>query len=442
MKKLFVIILFGYLPFSFGQDTLNLNLEKCIDLAIQYNHDLKIAELDYQKADEQITEAFGSAVLPTIKGEINYRRALKRGVVIIETPVFSGSFPQGTENTMTVGATLEQPLFTGAVFYATRISKVYAEISENGYYSSKANLIRDVKRAYYGYLYSQEFSKLSQVTLQAAKDNLKNTQALFDAGLAPEYDLIRAQVQVQNILPQLEQAKNAIKLAENALRLIVGLDLDKKFVVNDSLTYTELPVEDYQTSARILDKKNFTLQQLRLQVELQDKNVSYQFSKNYPELYLSGNWQSTAQENDPKSFNNWRYKNSVYVGLNLKVPIFDGWQTTSRVQQAEIDLKKSQENLVKTNRQLNNQLDDILLKIEEAKNRISAYAATIKQAKLGYDISIKRYNNGLGTQLENIDALVAYTQAKVNYLEAIYNYYDLHSQLEALLSSEVNEKSE
>ena len=124
------------------------------------------------------------------------------------------------------------------------------------------------------------------------------------------------------------------------------------------------------------------------------------------------------------------------------MPIFDGWQTTSRVQQAEIDLKKSQENLVKTNRQLNNQLDDILLKIEEAKNRISAYAATIKQAKLGYDISIKRYNNGLGTQLENIDALVAYTQAKVNYLEAIYNYYDLHSQLEALLSSEVNEKSE
>ena len=142
MKKLFVIILVGCLPFSFGQDTLNLNLEKCIDLAIQYNHDLKIAELDYQKADEQITEAFGSAVLPTIKGEINYRRALKRGVVIIETPVFSGSFPQGTENTMTVGATLEQPLFTGAVFYATRISKVYAEIAENGYYSSKANLIR------------------------------------------------------------------------------------------------------------------------------------------------------------------------------------------------------------------------------------------------------------------------------------------------------------
>ena len=103
---------------------------------------------------------------------------------------------------------------------------------------------------------------------------------------------------------------------------------------------------------------------------------------------------------------------------------------------------KAKETFVKTNQQLKNQLDDVLLNIEEMKNRISAYAATIDQAKLGYEISIKRYNNGLGTQLENIDALVALTQAKVNYLEAIYNYYDLHSQLEALLSTQVNEISD
>ena len=124
------------------------------------------------------------------------------------------------------------------------------------------------------------------------------------------------------------------------------------------------------------------------------------------------------------------------------MPIFDGWQTTSRVQQAEIDLMKARETLVKTDQQLKNQLDNVLLNIKEAKNRINAYAATIEQAKLGYDISIKRYNNGLGTQLENIDALVALTQAKVNYLQAIYNYYDLHSQLEALLPTEVNETME
>ena len=442
MKKYILLILIGYLPVSFAQDTLKLNLGKSIDLAIKNNHDLKLARLDYQKAEEQVDEAFGSSVLPKLKGEINYRRAIKRGEIIIETPFFTGSFPQGTENTLTISANIEQPLFTGAVFYATRISEVFAEISEKGYYSSKAILIRDVKRAYYAYLLSKEFTKLSVITLQAAKDNLRNTKALFEAGLAPEYDLIRARVQVQNIEPQVEQAKNSIKLAENALRFVMGLSLVQPFVVQDSLDFIELPVEDYSTSSYILDERNFTLQQLKLQIELQDKAVSYEFSKHFPELYLSGNWQTSAQENDPRPLNDWRFINSVYVGLNLKVPIFNGWQTTSKVQQAEIDLMKVREEFIKTEQLFKNQLDDLLLKIEETKNKIAAYAATIDQAQLGYDISVKRYNNGLGTQLENIDALVALTQAKVNYLDAIYNYYDYHSQLEALLASEVVNKIE
>jgi outer membrane protein TolC len=212
------------------------------------------------------------------------------------------------------------------------------------------------------------------------------------------------------------------------------LDNEKEFIIEDSLVYNELQIEDYNTSSLIMENRNFTLQQLKLQIELQSKVVSYEFSKHFPELYFNGNWQTTAQENDPRSFNQWRYKNSVYIGLNLQIPLFDGWQTTSKIQQAEIDLMKAEEEYVKTNQLFNNQLDDLLLKIKETEKRISAYKSTINQAQLGYDISVKRYANGLGTQLENIDALVSLTLARVNYLNAIYTYYDLHSQLEAILA--------
>jgi outer membrane protein TolC len=434
LRKFIIIILSSYLPFSFAQDTLKLNLESSIDLALKKNYDLKIAELEYQKADEQISEAFGLSVLPKLKGTVDYRRALKRGEITIETPFFSGSFPSGTENTLTVGATLEQPLFTGAVFYATRISEIYADIIQKGYYSSRAALIKDVKKSYYTYLLALEFNDLSLITLKAAEDNLKNSEALFEAGLVSEYDNIRAKVQVQNLQPQLDQSENSIKLAKNALKFILGLDNEKEFIIEDSLVYNELQIEDYNTSSLIMENRNFTLQQLKLQIELQSKVVSYEFSKHFPELYFNGNWQTTAQENDPRSFNQWRYKNSVYIGLNLQIPLFDGWQTTSKIQQAEIDLMKAEEEYVKTNQLFNNQLDDLLLKIKETEKRISAYKSTINQAQLGYDISVKRYANGLGTQLENIDALVSLTLARVNYLNAIYTYYDLHSQLEAILA--------
>jgi len=168
-----------------------------------------------------------------------------------------------------------------------------------------------------------------------------------------------------------------------------------------------------------------------------DKAASYEFSKHFPELYLFGSWSSIAQENDPRSFSDWRYKNSVYVGVNLKVPIFNGWQTTSKVDQAEIDLLKVQEEYNKTNKLLKNQLEDILLTIEEKLFQIDAYSATIGQAQLGYDIALKRYSSGIGTQLENIDSLVELTRAKINYLDAVFEYYDLHAQLEELLSTKV-----
>lgn len=425
------------MPSAFGQSELVLDLNKCIELALEKSHDLKLAELEKEKADEQITEAFGSSVLPNIKGNVDYRRAIKRGEITLETPFFSGSFPQGTENTLSVGVTLEQPLFTGAVFFATRIANVYAEIQQKSYYSTKSALIKDVKRAYYALLVSRQFLELSNITLKAAKDNLKDTEAMYKAGIVPEYDYIRANVQVQNILPELERAQNSIVLAENSLKLVIGLNLEQQIVIKDSLVFRKIEVQDYENSSLLLEEKNFTLQQLRLQVELMDKAASYEFSRHFPELYFSSSWSAIAQENDPRSFSDWRYKNSIYVGLNLKVPIFNGWQTTSKVDQAKIDLLKAQEEYQKTNKLLKNQLENILLNIDEKLFQIDAYSATIDQAQTGYNIALKRYSSGIGTQLENIDSLVELTRAKINYLNAIFEYYDLHAQLEELLSSKV-----
>ncbi|MBT8378570.1 MAG: TolC family protein [Ignavibacteria bacterium] len=431
---LFFITIVQFTP---AQDVITLNLEKSIQIALENNQDLMIAELEKEISDEQVTEAFGSSVLPDIKGSVNYQRAIKRGEFIIETPFFSGSFPQGTENTMSFGVTLDQPLFTGAVFFATRIANVFAEISQTAYYATKASLIKNVKSAYYSYILAEKFLELSNITLEAAEDNLNDVEVRYKVGVAPEYDLIRARVQVQNILPEVQKAENSIKLAENSLKIVLGLQIEQTISIEDSLEFEEIEVEEYSFLASLLEDKNFSLQQLRLQIELQDKAASYEFSRHFPELYFFGNWATIAQENDPRSFWDWRYKNSVYVGLNLKVPIFNGWQTTSRVNMAEIELEKVKEQYDLTNNSLKNQLENILLGIKETRFQIDAYSSTIEQAQIGYDISLKRYNSGVGTQLETIDSLVELTRARVNFLNAIYDYYVLHASLEELLSTEV-----
>lgn len=421
---------------SKDQDTLQLNLEKSIELALEYNHDLKLAKFEKAKADEQVDEAWGSSLFPKISGFANYNRALKRGVIIIDAPEFgfSGSFPQGTENTLTVGATLEQPLFTGAVFLAVRVARTYAEIQDKLVDASEAEVIVNVKKAYYSVLLADEVVKLAKMNLDFAKDNLSNTEAMFNAGIVPEYDYVRAKVQVQNLIPELQQAENSYVLSKNLLKLVTGLDLSTELVVNDSLVLNEIPLTNVQEFEEELVNRNHSLKGLELTMQLRDDAVSYEFTKHFPELYFTGNWQTQAQENDIRPFNRWRYNNSVYVGFNLKIPIFDGFQTTSKVEQARIDLYQAQEEYNKTVEVLKNNLKDVLLSIDETKERLNSYKATIDEAELAYNIALKRYSSGVGTQLETIDAMVSLTRARVNYYNAIYEYYMLHAQLDQLLA--------
>src|SRR5690606_1062240 len=165
-------------------------------------------------------EAWGSSVFPNISGFANYRRALKRGEIIIETPFFSGAFPEGTENTMSIGANLEQPVFTGAIFLAVRVARIYSEIVEKGVHASEAEVIVDVKKAYYSVLLAREVLELSKVSLQLAENNLKDSEALYNARLVSEYDFVRSKVQVKNLLPHVDEAEKSLLLSENLLKLV------------------------------------------------------------------------------------------------------------------------------------------------------------------------------------------------------------------------------
>jgi len=419
-----------------AQDVLELNLDRSIELALEYNHDLKLAKLGKLKADEQVDEAWGSSVFPKISGSANYNRAIKRGIITIETPVFSGSFPQGTENTLTIGATLEQPLFTGAIFLAVRIAETYAEVQEKFVDASTSEVIVNVKKAYYSVLLSKEVLELAKQNLTLAEDNLKNTESMFNAGVVPEYDYVRAKVQMQNLIPELQAAENSYKLSHNLLKLVTGIDLSEELVINDSLSLKEISITEREMIFNQLTTRNHSLKQLELQMKLQDDAVSYEFTKHFPELYFTGNWQTQAQENDPRSFNRWRYNNSVYVGFNLKIPIFDGFQTTSKVEQAKIDLNRAKEEYDKITEVLKNNLEQVLLSIDETQKRLISYEATIGEAQLAYDIALKRYSSGIGTQLETIDAMVSLTRARVNYYNAIYEYNILNAQLDQILSND------
>lgn len=439
LKKIFLIILLiSSAIVAQPQNEIKLNLEESIKIALENNSDLKQIKLDYDKAKEQVWEAYGTSLFPSIDGNISYQRAIKQGVIIIETPFFSGSFPQGTKNTLTGSITFEQPLFTGAMFLATRIAETYADISKENVEYTKSDLVTKVKESYYNVLLAQELVKLGKLNLELAEKNLKDTESMYNAGLSPEYDLLKAKVNYQNLIPALTEVENQFKLSKNNLKIFLGLDLSRTISVTDSLKYSEINGIGLEEAERMLEENNRLIAQLKLDSELKDLTASYQFSKHFPEINLTGTWQTQAQENDGKKVSDWFYINSFYVGVNLKVPIFKGFSIDSKAEQAEIDLKRSREELIKTKRNLLNQLESSVLNINKVKEQIDAYELSVKESFRGYEISKQRFDAGLGTQLEVTNALVVFSQTKINYLTSVRDYFVFNSQLDHLIGENNN----
>jgi outer membrane protein TolC len=439
--KVFIqtILLLLLLPvFFMAQAAKTVTLEECVDYAIKNNHTHKQSLLNREKALEQENEAFGLSVLPQIKGTANYTNAIKRGVLKIEAPGFSGSFPMGSKHTLTAGVSVEQPLFSGAMFLATRIARTYAAVTEKASEYSEEDLILQVREAYYTYLLAESFVKLADHQINRAEENKKNTQSMFQAGLVPEYDFIRANVAYQNFIPEKTNAVNQQLQAMNNLKLVMGSNLDAKLIINDSLVFRAIDRIEYNAGLGSMQEKNSLIKQMELQTELQILNAKYEWTKHLPELQAFGNWQTQALEEVFRPAD-WQFFNSANVGISLKLPIFSGFSTSSKVQQAEIDSKISEENYILTRETVKNNYENVLLQINKSKEQVDAYLVAMAEAERGYQISLKRFDSGLGTQLEITDALGSLLSTQVNYLQSVFDYYLNNARLDLILGKKRNE---
>jgi outer membrane protein TolC len=304
-------------------------------------------------------------------------------------------------------------------------------LAEQAYKSVTLKTIADVKKAFYGALLARENYKITKMRVDLAEDNLKNVEKMYRQGIASEYDYISAQVQYQNLLPLLIQAENNLELAKNALKLVLGIDVKEDIEIEGEMKVDSLIGVDYASSLKDLYEKNPDLKQAELQVELSREIVSLEVSGHLPSLFLTGNLQYQAQAND-FNFNQYRWIRTTFIGLQIQIPIFNGFGTQARVDQAQASFQQAIERLNFTKQALENELKNTIYRIEQSGRRIESQKRAVELAELGYKIARKRFESGVGTQLEVSNAEVNLAQARLNYLQAIYDYLIAMSDLEKL----------
>ena len=181
-------------------------------------------------------------------------------------------------------------------------------------------------------------------------------------------------------------------------------------------------------------ENNASIQALKFQADVNEQMVSIYKAEYLPTLAAFGTYDWQAQNNQISSISGNDFVSSSMIGLSLSLNLFNGFQTTSRVDQAQVDLRKSEELLQGTKDFLQTRIQNIRYRLQESRRRIESQTRTVEQAQKGYEIAVTRYSSGSGTQLEVNDADFALANARVNRVQAIFDYNIAKTDLEELLS--------
>ncbi len=403
-----------------------LSLENCVAMALQNNKSIQIAEEDLNKARGQITET-KSGVFPTLtaSGAFSYMYeqptfTFPQPDSITEELVYT-EIPVGEKDNYTISATLQQTIFNASVFIAPQAAKIFAKYSEQKVAATQQEIVLATKNAYFGVLLVQAFVDVQRQALEQAEATLERVRQYRATGQASDFDVLRAEVEVSNLWPELIRAQNSVELAMIQLKNTLSLDLNTELVLSDTLTYRPISIS-FEDAFETAEKRRPDLQALEYQIAGLKKYLTAQRSARLPTLtgLLEYNGQYDHYKVDG---NNWEATIQGIVALNFNyVPFLDGGRTAGLIRQAAADHRKAQIGYDLTLDYVVLEIKQALLNTEESAKRIESAELGISRADEALKISELRYANGLNTQLEVRDTRLALTIARTNYIQALHDY--------------------
>ena len=433
MKKITIaLILFAvFTGITISQNVTKLTLYDAINLAKKNNPDYVIARLDKMKADKQVSEVYSENLLPTLTLSSRYARSFRKQTINI----FGQNFEIGSDNSITTTLDVSEPIpFLGTpVFNGIRIAEYYQRIQEENVKSVETKIKTDVKKSFFNVLLLKEVIKLNNQSISNAEENLRVVEARYKAGVALEYDFIRAKVKVETLRPQLTQSENNLEIAKKFLKNNIGLKDNNDVDVIGELSYDSTEV--WGTTDALIKKiseENVAIRQLKLSKKINEQLADVDYANYLPKFYVFGQWSNQASENDDRSIGSYRFYNSITAGIGMSWSL-NLFRNSYKEDQSLIEIKKSEETISKTKELLKTQTQSVLLKIEDAKNRIRSQQELVNTAQRGYDLALISYKSGVLNQIDVVDAEFALSQVKLAYIQAIYDYLNARSELEQLL---------
>ena len=440
-------------------DSVTMTLDAALARSTGESQEVRLARAQVDYARTQVRAA-RSAALPQLDGQLAYTRTfaspfsggtfelpdslkfepdpsapLEERVRYLEDKVpnaalgalgsLFGNLPFGRPNTYVARLTGAQTLWSGGrVGAALRIATEFEAAAELQLAEQVADIELQTRTAYFNALLAQEMENIAAAAVVQAEAFLREEALRRRAGTSSDLDVLRAEVALENLRPQLIAARNAADLAKLDLKRLIDVPLTQPIVLTTPLTVPS--AQDLATptiDARALLARRAALEAQERLVTIREQQVRIAKGASLPSVGLSFAYGRQLQPARTFGFGDEPWQKDASATIAVQVPIFNGFRRQAEVQQARIELAQERLRLSQLQENLQLQYERALGEKQRAAADLAARQRTVEQAQRVHDLTVLRYQQGLATQLEVTDARLALLQSRTNLAQAISAFY-------------------
>ncbi len=447
MKLTTAMFLCGLLPavlLPARADTLTLDVDGAVALALENNHAVRTALAKVDEASAGRGAAFGS-FLPQLSASASYVRLGTVNKFGMVTPTY-GSFPLGVYDTLgnrvgytdsvsmvtgadtlqlalggadnfTLTGTADLVLFTwGKLVNAYRIAGLSLDMEREALRLARTQVRTQAVEGFYGALLAREMADLVQESYDQLARHVDQARILYDNGLATGLDVKRASVGLTNLEVQLTQLRDGADLALASLRNTLGLDPGTEVELVGDLEVEPWTVE-LDAALDSARARRPELEQLRAAARMADLSVRIARTANLPSLFTQFNYSYA----NPVGFSEgWGTDWNLVVGAQM--PLFTGGTNLNKLKQAKAQERQARIALAMVDDAVDLEVRARHTALEQEARNIELQSENVAVAEEALDLAETGYQNGLVTNLEYLDTQLALTQGRVSYLSSLANH--------------------
>ena len=388
-----------------------LGIGDCVKLALLNNKKLQSIVQEKEAVRGQELKSY-SAVLPSVGLSGNYTRQDKLTSL--------GSITMGDFDNYSAGLVVTQPIFDGGAMTAkVNAGKLFSLFADQTVRGAVQDVVYAAEHSYYDVLLNQHLFEISDDAVRSSQVHLNDVKQKREVGVASDFDVLRAEVELSNFKADWINTRNAIEMSKADLNKVMGVSQDSKITLSDKLVYEifEITMEQAVDAAYHNRPDLFGRQ---IDIKLQKELLDVARSRYWPSI--NGFYDFSLAKPDPHDPTSIEWGQAWNLGVGAMLPLFDGFTREGDIITQKAKFRQSQIDLVDAEETALLELTKAILSIKNAAEFVESQRMNLERAQEGLRLAEAGYREGTNTQVEVMDAQTALTKARSLYYQSIYSH--------------------